>query len=62
MSAVPLERFHDLSDVPAAGYELDIAPGTEELRALAKWAGVEILEVSTDWQEDPDPGSAPSRA
>src|ERR1700760_2532729 len=28
-------------------------------RALAKWAGVEILEVSTDWQEDPDPGSAP---
>ena len=28
-------------------------------RALAKWAGVELLEVSTDWAEDPDPGSAP---
>jgi hypothetical protein len=45
MSAVPLERFHDLSDLPAAGYELDIVPGTEELRALAQWAGVD--EVST---------------
>lgn len=41
MSAVPLERFHDLSKVPAAGYELDIVPGTDELRALATWAGVE---------------------
>jgi SAM-dependent methyltransferase len=28
-------------------------------RALAKWAGVELLEVSTDWAEDPDPESAP---
>jgi SAM-dependent methyltransferase len=28
-------------------------------QALAKWAGVEMLEVSTDWAEDPDPGSAP---
>jgi SAM-dependent methyltransferase len=28
-------------------------------KALATWAGVEILEVSTDWQEDADPGSAP---
>jgi SAM-dependent methyltransferase len=27
--------------------------------ALGKWAGVELLEVSTDWAEDPDPGSAP---
>jgi SAM-dependent methyltransferase len=26
--------------------------------ALASWAGVELLEVSTDWAEDPDPGSA----
>ena len=41
MSAVPLERFHDLSALPAAGYEFDIVPGTEELRALAKWAGVD---------------------
>jgi uncharacterized metal-binding protein YceD (DUF177 family) len=44
MSIVPLERFHDLSGLPDAGYEVDIAPGTEELRALAKWAGVD--EVS----------------
>jgi hypothetical protein len=44
MSAVPLERVHDLSHLPDAGYELDIVPGTEELRALAQWAGVE--EVS----------------
>lgn len=44
MTAIPLERFHDLSDIPTAGYELDILPGTEELRALAEWAGVE--EVS----------------
>ena len=41
MSTVPLERFHDLSDVHEPGYTLDIAPGPEELRALAKWAGVE---------------------
>jgi hypothetical protein len=44
MSAVPLERFRDLSGLPDAGYELDIVPGTEELCALAKWAGVD--EVS----------------
>jgi hypothetical protein len=43
MSAVPLQRFHDLSDLPDAGYELDIDPGTEELRALAKWAGVDEI-------------------
>lgn len=41
MSTVPLERFHDLSALPAAGYELDIVPGTAELRALAIWAGVD---------------------
>jgi hypothetical protein len=41
MSAVPLERFHDLSRLPDAGYELDIVPGPEELGALAKWAGVD---------------------
>lgn len=28
-------------------------------RALAKWAGVSLLEVSTDWQDDPEPDSAP---
>jgi hypothetical protein len=44
MSAVPLERFRDLSSLPDAGFELDIVPGTEELRALASWAGVD--EVS----------------
>jgi len=40
MPAVPLERFHDLSRLPTAGYELDIVPGREELCLLAKWAGV----------------------
>lgn len=47
MSALPLERFFDLSAIPAAGYELDIAPGTEELRALAKWAGVDEVSRMT---------------
>jgi SAM-dependent methyltransferase len=28
-------------------------------RALAKWAGVKLVEVSTDWEQDPDPDSAP---
>ena len=28
-------------------------------RALAKWSGVALLEVTTDWEEDPDPESAP---
>jgi SAM-dependent methyltransferase len=28
-------------------------------RALAKWAGVCLLEVSTDWEEDSSPDSAP---
>ena len=41
MSSVPLERLHDLAGVPEAGYTLDVAPGPDELRALAKWAGVE---------------------
>jgi SAM-dependent methyltransferase len=27
-------------------------------RALAKYAGCELLEVTTDWQPDPDPGSS----
>ena len=44
MKPVPLERLHNLSTLPDAGYELDIVPGTEELRALAQWASVE--EVS----------------
>ena len=44
MNSVALERLHNLSALPDAGYELDIVPGTEELRALAQWAGVE--EVS----------------
>ncbi|HLY05320.1 MAG TPA: DUF177 domain-containing protein [Rhizomicrobium sp.] len=43
MSVLPLERFHDLSGIPVAGYELDIVPGTDELRALAGWAGVDEI-------------------
>src|SRR5205085_6088767 len=47
MSAVPLERFHDLSALPAAGYELEIVPRKEELHTLAKWAGVdEVLQLT----------------
>lgn len=43
MRAVPLERIHDLSSLPEAGYELDINPSTEELRTLARWAGVDEI-------------------
>lgn len=28
-------------------------------RALAKWSGVQLVEVSTDWEDDPEPDSAP---
>jgi len=28
-------------------------------QALAKWAGVKLLDLSTDWPEDLGPGSAP---
>ena len=44
MSTVPLERFHDLTGLSDAGFDLDVVPGAEELRALADWAGVD--EVS----------------
>jgi hypothetical protein len=44
MTSIPLERFHDLSDIPAAGYETGIVAGSDELKRLAEWAGVE--EVS----------------
>jgi len=43
MSTLPLERFHDLFAVPVVGYELDVVPGTDELRALAEWAGVDEI-------------------
>ena len=43
MTPIPLERFHDLSDVPDAGYEADILAGTEELKRLAEWAGVDAV-------------------
>ena len=49
MTALPLERFHSLSNIPVAGYELHIVPGTEELRALARWAGVdEVSRLKAD--------------
>jgi SAM-dependent methyltransferase len=28
-------------------------------RALAKWAGVELVEVTTDWEDAPEPDSVP---
>lgn len=31
----------------------------DSYRALAKYAGMELLEVSTDWEPHPDPDSAP---
>ena len=45
MSGLPLERYYDLSNTPVAGYELDIVAGAEELRALARWAGVDDIPV-----------------
>jgi hypothetical protein len=41
MSALPLERLHDLTAIPVSGYELDIVPSADELRTLAQWAGVD---------------------
>lgn len=38
---LPLERFHDLADLPHAGYESAIVASTGELRRLAEWAGVD---------------------
>jgi uncharacterized metal-binding protein YceD (DUF177 family) len=43
-AGIPLERFHDLSDIPDAGYETDIVARPDELTRLAEWAGVD--EVS----------------
>lgn len=31
----------------------------DSYRALANYAGMQLLEVSTDWEPHPDPGSAP---
>lgn len=46
MTAIPLERFHDLSDLPEAGYETNITASAEELKRLAEWAGVdEVLRL-----------------
>lgn len=44
MPAVPLERFHDLRDLPVAGYQTTIRAHPEELKRLAEWADVD--EVS----------------
>jgi uncharacterized metal-binding protein YceD (DUF177 family) len=41
MSNIPLERFHDLSNLPDAGYETSIVASPEELLRLAEWLGVE---------------------
>lgn len=41
---VPLERLHELADLPESGFEVDIAATPEERKRLAEWASV--LEVS----------------
>lgn len=41
MATLPLEHLHDLTTIPVSGYELDVVPGADELRALAEWAGVD---------------------
>jgi hypothetical protein len=43
-SAIPFERFLNLSDVPDSGYETDIVARPDDLKRLAEWAGVD--EVS----------------
>ncbi len=43
MTAIPLERFHDLSSIPQSGYESDIVAGPDELKRLAEWSGVDAV-------------------
>lgn len=40
MPAIPLERFHDFSDLSDAGYETTVVATPEELVRLAVWADV----------------------
>jgi hypothetical protein len=47
MTSIPLERFHDLSDVPHSGYETDITASPDELKRLAEWAGVDAISRLT---------------
>jgi hypothetical protein len=41
MPAIPLERFHDLSDLSDAGFDLTIVATPEERHRLADWAAVD---------------------
>jgi hypothetical protein len=43
MTTIPLERFHDLSNVPDSGFETEIVAGPDELKRLAEWAGVDAV-------------------
>ncbi|HEY6578589.1 MAG TPA: YceD family protein [Rhizomicrobium sp.] len=43
MMAIPLERFHNLSDLPHAGHEISVAATPDELQRLAEWAGVDAV-------------------
>jgi len=47
MTTIPLQRFHDLSDIPASGYETDITASPDELKRLAEWAGVDAVSHLT---------------
>lgn len=42
--ALPLKRFHDLSDLSDAGFDMTIVATPEELSRLAEWA--EVKEVT----------------
>lgn len=45
--AIPLERLHDLADVPESGFEIAIAATAGERKRLADWAGVnEVSRLS----------------
>jgi uncharacterized metal-binding protein YceD (DUF177 family) len=46
MTAIPLERFHDISEIPESGYDADIIASPDERKRLAEWAGVdEVLRL-----------------
>jgi hypothetical protein len=43
MTTIPLVRYHDLSGLSDAGFELAVTASPDELRRLAEWAGVDAV-------------------
>jgi hypothetical protein len=43
MTTIPLIRYHDLSDVSDAGFEIAVTASPDELHRLAEWAGVDAV-------------------